>query len=223
MKWALTPEIEAKIRNADRNDGWADGDLDPSDIYDVSTLQRLFVHAIDALRAERDAAQFDTAYAITGVLASMELGSWGDEAMRAIKLAKNAARNFWTGSSPPSVLRTGAIRIVEERQRQVDKKGWTSAHDDEHADDTLAIAAACYAAPGRVYQKEDRACGVSFNDPWPWHAQDDARPYHGNVPAPEKATRQQRIRLLEKAGALIAAEIDRLLRAEERDLEGKAK
>jgi len=217
MKWTLTPEVEAKIRAADADSGWADSDLDHGNIHDVSTLQRLFVHAIDALRAERNAAQFDTAYAITGVLASMELGSWGDEAMRAIKLAKNAARNFWTGNNPPSVLRTGVIRIVEERQRQVDKKGWTATHDDEHSDDTLAIAAACYAAPSRIYHKEERACGVSFTDPWPWHAQDDSRPYHGNVPAPEKATRKQRIRLLEKAGALIAAEIDRLLRAEERE------
>lgn len=113
---------------------------------------------------------------------------------------------------------TGAQRIAAERQRQIDAEGYTAQHDDDHDDDGIAWAATCYAAPGRIYVQEDFADGVHFNDPWPWDDCYDKRPRpsRGNYPEPEKATVTERIRLLEKAGALIAAEIDRLLRAKAR-------
>ena len=107
---------------------------------------------------------------------------------------------------------TGAERIALERVRQVSKEGYDAAHDDQHDDGQIAMAAACYAAPEMIYVREDYANQVRFADPWPWHIRYDSRQYDGNVVAPDKATRAQRIRLLEKAGALIAAEIDRLLR-----------
>lgn len=46
---------------------------------------------------------------------------------------------------------------------------------------------------------------------WPWDQVYDSRPHDGNTPAPSKTNISERVRLLEKAGALIAAEIDRLL------------
>jgi hypothetical protein len=82
----------------------------------------------------------------------------------------------------------GAERIAAERQRQIEKEGWTPEHDAEHADGQLARAAACY-----VEITFDRH--VSHD--WPW----DLRWWK-----PSK----RKIRNLEKAGALIAAEIDRL-------------
>lgn len=118
--------------------------------------------------------------------------------------------------------RTGAERIAAERQRQIDKEGWTPDHDDEHDNASLAMAAVCYAAQAadeRVFVRHEFAAQVSFVDPWPWEGEADARHYGthedgtlGNVlrEAPDDAFR---IRLLEKAGALIAAEIDRLIRA----------
>lgn len=109
----------------------------------------------------------------------------------------------------------GAERIALERARQVSEEGYDEEHDDDHTDGQIAMAAACYAAPERIYIREDYASSVSFDDPWPWDAYSDARPCNGNVLTPEKATKAQRIRLLEKAGALIAAEIDRLLRTPE--------
>lgn len=107
----------------------------------------------------------------------------------------------------------GVERIAAERARQVSEEGYDSAHDDEHEGEQLAMAAACYAAPEKIYVEDKRANAIYFVDPWPWHPRYDARPCNGNVVTPEKATKQERIRLLEKAGALIAAEIDRLLRA----------
>ena len=98
----------------------------------------------------------------------------------------------------------GAERILAERKRQIEKEGWTDRHDDELEEDELARAAACYAMP-KAWRKMKDDWNVSVKDYlWPWD----------NIwwkPSPKK-----RIRELEKAGALIAAEIDRLLRRQRR-------
>ena len=82
--------------------------------------------------------------------------------------------------------------IKEERERQVNQEGWTTEHDDEHTDGSLAKAAACYARSSPEVHM--------YNGPsiwtWPW---DDKwwKP-------------KNRRRDLVKAGALIVAEIERL-------------
>lgn len=117
---------------------------------------------------------------------------------------------------------TGITLISAERERQLSAEGWTAEHDDGHDDGSLALAACCYAAPVKLFQRIDYADGVSYHDPWPWgHGGRGAggnpdkrfRGTAGNVlPDPESYTDEQRLDLLIKAGALIAAEIDRLLR-----------
>ena len=116
----------------------------------------------------------------------------------------------------------GADRIRAERNRQVAEEGWTAEHDDEHRAGELALAAACYATPVPLFAMHVHASGVTFSDPWPWEARWDGRPFDGNVlrTVPERGgtsaidySQEERLRALEKAGALIAAEIDRLLRA----------
>lgn len=113
--------------------------------------------------------------------------------------------------------RTGVQRIAAERKRQIAKLGWSAEHDDMHDGSELAWAAICYAAPDQVFIKDARHAYVRFYDPFPWDSGDDARsdPPTGFV---TKARTQEahRLRLLEKAGALIAAEIDRLLRVEQK-------
>lgn len=108
---------------------------------------------------------------------------------------------------------SGAERIAAERARQVAEEGYDKRHDNEHTDGELARAAACYAMPERLYVQRIFADQVNFCDPWPWDIRLDKRPYkaRGNVVDPEAANRAERIDLLTKAGALIAAEIDRLL------------
>jgi hypothetical protein len=105
-------------------------------------------------------------------------------------------------------LSPGAILIAVERLRQIDPneerggEGWSFEHDDEHRGGELAYAAASYAAStvnGQVARDK------GGNDLWPWAPEWDKRPAPG-------ASREERIRALEKAGALIAAEIDRLYR-----------
>jgi len=110
----------------------------------------------------------------------------------------------------------GAERIARERRRQLEKLGYTAKYDNSHRGGELAIAAACYAAAAgglRIYTENRRANTVAFSDPWPWprDVMSDARPHSGNVVSVPRRI-SERIRLLEKAGALIAAEIDRLLR-----------
>lgn len=104
--------------------------------------------------------------------------------------------------------KSGAVQIAEERERQQKVEGWDAAHDTGHWMGELTEAALCYAA---VASAQARGSGVEewpvgmfngHNDSilqWPW--EDDAY-----KPSPDI------VRNLVKAGALIAAEIDRLNR-----------
>lgn len=95
----------------------------------------------------------------------------------------------------------GVALIAAERRRQVEAEGWTSEHDDEHRDGSLAVAAACYATQANQGLYENgRKAREAILAYWPW----DAKWW--------KPTPDDRIRELVKAGALIAAEIDRLQR-----------
>lgn len=96
--------------------------------------------------------------------------------------------------------RTGGCALIAvERNRQISSEGWSAAHDDAHTDEELAIAAAIYAAPGYERSNKPRIRGAIIQF-WPWDI------------SWWKPCRENRIRELVKAGALIAAEIDRLLR-----------
>jgi hypothetical protein len=109
--------------------------------------------------------------------------------------------------------------IMSERARQVDIKGYDEAHDDDHSEGELALAAIAYAAPDRVYlrivNEPDR---IMFEDPWPWDEDADNRRNEAGQIASNSLSYQtieNRIDQLAVAGALLAAEIDRLLRLRE--------
>lgn len=79
----------------------------------------------------------------------------------------------------------GAADIAAERTRQITEEGWNAVHDDRYECRELSKAAMCY-----VWGRAD----TTVHWPWPltWFKPTDLR------------------RNLVKAGALIAAEIDRL-------------
>ncbi len=104
---------------------------------------------------------------------------------------------------------TGSELIANERRRQVEEKGWTTAYDDRHLKGELALAAVCYASPELLYIKQTYANGVFYGDPWPWKR--DGSPATIALPN-DQLPMDERIDLLVKSGALIAAEIDRLQR-----------
>jgi|GEM_PF-932745 len=117
-----------------------------------------------------------------------------------------------------SSKKDGAAMITIERARQIYQKGFNKEHDREHRGGDLALAAVCYATPKRLYEIREWVDGtISFFDPWPdeWAGWWDKRKRHGGgekiVVADPKDYSPPRIRELVIAGALIAAEIDRLL------------
>jgi len=92
---------------------------------------------------------------------------------------------------------TGIELIQAERQRQIDVEKWTPEHDDKHDAGELVAAAATYALEA-TFDGPAVKRGW-FNQFWMF---DDAWFKPGT-----------KVRMLTKAGALIAAEIDRLQRA----------
>jgi hypothetical protein len=96
-----------------------------------------------------------------------------------------------TGFAVPRLTSSGAAAVAFERERQMSAEGYTPEHDDAHIDGALADAAACYL----VADVNGGHPGVA----WPWLVR-YWRP-------------KSRILNLVRAGALISAEIDRLLRA----------
>lgn len=118
----------------------------------------------------------------------------------------------------------GAELIYKERNRQLRDEGWTAEHDDGHSCGELAAAAVCYAAYAMgepVYRiaVHDHAgmMAYSYVDPWPWEEAWDKRDIYSvrdeDAPEPtDEERREHKIRCLVKAGALMAAEIDRLKR-----------
>lgn len=108
----------------------------------------------------------------------------------------------------------GVALIAAERTRQIEKLGWTGEHDDKHDKAELAEMAECYLLEA-AEQAGARIVGTSAFPLWPfrdgWKPSDDP------------------VRNLIKAGALIAAEIDRVVRLKEKtpnlnlELKGGAK
>lgn len=107
-------------------------------------------------------------------------------------------------------MKSGIELITEERQRQIDVEGFTASHDEEHFGQSLALAAACYARPYDLEIGVKNAMGfkgtVHRAYDWPW----DMKWW--------RPTPNDRVRELSKAGALIAAEIDRLQAEKEKEL-----
>lgn len=105
-------------------------------------------------------------------------------------------------------MKNGIELIAEERARQISAEGWTALHDSQHHNGELAKAAACYAMPRLIREREENGTpGLNrytpvkpFMNIWPW-----AKKWW-------KPTPNDRVRELVKAGALLAAEIDRLHR-----------
>lgn len=116
----------------------------------------------------------------------------------------------------------GIELIAEERKRQMEVEGYSIEHDLLHKEGEFLDAAACYMLPNARRPTED-VTEVEFVPPyaviydqtdergrihkirvmppnnWPWHANS------------WKPTPFDRVRELVKAGALIAAAIDRII------------
>lgn len=100
----------------------------------------------------------------------------------------------------------GVEMIAKERLRQIKKEDWTPEHDqEEHDDGSLATAAACYAMPNEIRNQQVLSDPLWYSL-WPW----DCLWFN-----PSTNNKEGRLKDLRRAGALIAAEIDRLLTQKE--------
>lgn len=100
---------------------------------------------------------------------------------------------------------SGIERIAVERRRQVEAEGFDAEHDTNNADGQLSAAASCYAriASYEIARGFQHEADLELPEEWRWG---------------EKWWKpKDALRNLERAGALIAAEIDRLLHAEAND------
>ncbi len=94
---------------------------------------------------------------------------------------------------------SGVELIAAERERQIEEEGWTAKHDDATCQiGDLSTAGALYALDAHVLP----LAAPRPRDEWPF-AQEWWKPSSSPL------------RNLAKAGALIAAEMDRLMRIEE--------
>ena len=89
--------------------------------------------------------------------------------------------------------KAGSELISKERQRQRDQEGWSAEHDATHSDRSLVTVAECYISAA--------VCGYTNGVPSRWPESWDPRWWKPSTSS---------IRNLVKAGALLAAEIDRL-------------
>ncbi len=95
----------------------------------------------------------------------------------------------------------GIQKIAAERTRQIEDEKWTPEHDDAHRDGELAEAAAVYAkyaTPAKFPTAKRLAAAGSAPSEWPWE------PKWFKPTSPSD--------MIVKAGALNAAELDRLER-----------
>ena len=90
--------------------------------------------------------------------------------------------------------------VLVERQRQIDRKGYTAAHDDVHGDYSLSRAALCYVLCAGVCDAVtggavETVTTIADLELWPWPGSFKPRSSRDN---------------LIRAAALILAEIERL-------------
>lgn len=125
---------------------------------------------------------------------------------------------------PTEYFHTGVEMIAQERSRQIQKEGYTAENDDGYNIGQLCNAAACYLVAGDCLANGPEMMGEKFKGTsetireevlagnfgdfasWPWDLEGlkvSANP----------------ILNLVKAGALIAAEIDRLIRIDAKVME----
>lgn len=159
----------------------------------VDALIEQVLRDIDCTRQDDDGA-YQARYRVPGG----QWSSWG-HVVCGVKGHEQELRYIPDGHRPaPAVgdaLTAAARDVLAERKRQVSNEGWTPERDDQYTAGDMASAAACYASQGRYHYPEPGEPGPN----WPWAAEWwKPSTYRRN---------------LEKAGALILAEIERLDRA----------
>jgi hypothetical protein len=188
---------------------------------EVSEMRHLLVLRLDEVEALRTALQTVSEWKLpeTGKFWDNEQkepmsyeAAWGSNGVR--DYMRNVARTALFMSAT-MIEKGGADMVLRERLRQLNVKGYTAEHDDQETAFQLSTAAALYIANainkdfelhthfdfmGDVARFQIREVDTTdWGSQWPWSDHDGRR-------------KTDIIDSLAKAGALVIAEIDRLLR-----------
>lgn len=117
-----------------------------------------------------------------------------DAALGRLNAAKRRARQALKTVDEWANESNGAMLIARERSRQVKEEGFDDDHDARWNNRQLALAGYCYLA--RYLGRSNPAIETLVPNDWPFDS--------------ERWKPSDNVRTLVKAGALIAAEIDRL-------------
>lgn len=101
----------------------------------------------------------------------------------------------------------GVELIAQERFRQKEEEGFDARHDAMHVNDELAVYAACYAIDGLEYEIPGGTSYIEIDRLFTGKREGECI---DPLPSDFRIKEGTRIEKLVKAGALIAAEIDRL-------------
>lgn len=116
-------------------------------------------------------------------------------------------------------LRAAMSDVLAERVGQVEREGYSPAHDDQHPNGELALAGALYASPVPLVELVDTVMGQQPRDPWPFFdyercGQDErGNALYREVPSCDNRAKHSRRRRLVIGAAMIIADIERLDRA----------
>lgn len=175
----------------------------PDDNFDALVGKHGTVDAVP----EKDTSEFDELRnLVRSACAIAERGgaetAWDRYLSSAAKIGLNGvtARTYRLLPEEPRDLPCGTELIAAERERQIAVEGWKAEHDDIHAGGEILNAALSYVMQADALAKGIKTPPDFIPSFWPW----------GKAwwkPSEEPVVN------LTKAGALIAAEIDRLKRA----------
>lgn len=127
-----------------------------------------------------------------------------DDAKAQAAAVNHAYRILGLAAGYPYRTISGSLMdIAQERERHRSEEGWSDKHDDDHGNGEMALAAAAYAVVSGCVPLDTIHAGLA-KALWPW----DVQWWKPGA----------RRRNLVKAGALCAAEIDRLDRAKAREV-----
>jgi hypothetical protein len=128
-------------------------------------------------------------------------GSWlENEIVRGATLITNTIQEHAAPPTPPEPPPlTGAMLIAKERERQMTEENYSAQHDDGHHKGELVCTALMYASEQNLWARDNHPDCASISS-------------LSNFAHFKVKRTGNRIRDLTRAGALIAAEIDRLQR-----------
>jgi hypothetical protein len=199
------PEMGAEMMPLETIEFWADAYSDPASGEHfmghgmIVTLLREYAALRRSIAAQADAApasvvQEPAGYADATALRDIKAGI--GPGVATIVSEENKGEGdipLYTRPSPDAPS-TDALRdVAAERQRQIEREGWTPEHDDQHNGGELSEAAICY------LQGNERWGYGNPHQRWPWE-----RAYW--------KPKDRRSNLV-RAGALILAEIERFDRS----------